>query len=75
MEEINPLTKVSVEDEQRKRNSGESENFTGKPNKTNTTFIEIKEKEKANKLKVRTERQMKGLEAAQKKGKKENREV
>jgi hypothetical protein len=60
MEEINPLPKASVEVKLRKIKSRKSEILPGTPNKI---CIEIKGKEKVNKMKVRTDRQLKRLEA------------
>jgi hypothetical protein len=61
---INPLPKSSVESKQRKRKSRKSEILSGTPYKN---FADSKEK--ASKMKGKSERQQKRLEAAQKKEK------
>jgi hypothetical protein len=68
-EAMNPLSKASVEGKKRKRKSQASQMLPGTPYKT---FIESEGKKGASKIKGRAERQLKGLEASQKK---ENQEV
>jgi hypothetical protein len=60
---IKPIAKTSVEGKERKKKSQESEILPGTPYKT---FIESKEKDKESKMKGKAERQLKGLEEAQK---------
>jgi hypothetical protein len=67
IEPINPMHKAFVEGKQRKIKFQESEIFPATPYKT---FTELK---KSSKMKGRAERQLKGLEAAQKKEKSESK--
>jgi hypothetical protein len=60
------LPKDSEEGKQRKRKYHKSEILSGTPYKR---FIESKQKEKARNMKGKAEQQLKGLEAAQEKGK------